>query len=66
MKKYVVVIEETCAQEFEVIADNAEEALKIARKSYKKGEFVLEPGECQHRQIAVSLPNEEITEWEEF
>ena len=64
--KYTITIEETVAKDFEVEADSAEEAYKIAERKYKAGEFVLDPGECQFRQIAVTAPNDEATEWKEF
>ena len=71
MKKYKVVIEETLVDTFEVLAGSIDEARKIAVKKYKDSEFVLEPGECQHRQIAVLSSEEEIEkgaepQWIEF
>ena len=64
--KYTITIEETVAKDFEVEANDAEEAYKIAEQKYNSGEFVLDPGECQFRQIAVTAPNDEATEWREF
>ena len=71
MKKFIVTIEETVVQDFEVMADNAEEASIIAQEKYRKGVFVLEPGECQYRQLAVHPSEEEIekgveAEWVKF
>lgn len=64
MKKFIIAIEETVVQEFEVIADDSIEALEIAEQKYRKGEFVLEPGEVQFRQMAsVGV---DPTEWIEF
>lgn len=40
-KTYVVSIEETVVQEFEVEATNEEEALKPAEERYNTGEYVL-------------------------
>lgn len=45
VKTYVVSIEETVVQEFEVEATNEEEALKPAEERYNTGEYVLGLGE---------------------
>ena len=42
------------------------EAYKIAECKYKTGEFILDPGECQYKQIAITKPSSESTEWREF
>ena len=64
--KYTITIEETVAKDFEVEADSAGEAYETAEQKYKFGEFVLDPGECQFRQIAITAPSDEATEWKEF
>lgn len=64
--KYAITIEETNAKDFEIEAKSAEEAYKIAEHKYKTGEFVLDPGECQFTQIAITSPSNESTEWTEF
>ena len=64
--KYTITIEETVARDFEVEADSAEEACETTEQRYKSGEFVLNPGECQFRQIAITKPSDEATEWREF
>ena len=66
MKKYVVVIEETVVDEFEVEANDFCEALDIAAEKYRSGEFILSPEEPQFRQMAVVKPDGETTEWTEF
>ena len=47
--KYTITIEETCAKDFEIEADSADEAYEIAEQKYKNGEFILDSGECQFR-----------------
>ena len=66
MKKYKIVIEEILVGEFEVKAADSKQALDIAREKYRKGEFVLSPGEVHHKQITVTYPPNESVEWEEF
>lgn len=71
MKKYKVVIEETLVDTFEVLAGSIDEARKVAIQKYKDSELVLEPGECQHRQLAVLPSEKEIKkgaepQWIEF
>lgn len=64
--KYTITIEEAVAKDFEVEANSAEEAYGTAERKYKSGEFVLDPGDCQFRQIAITKPSDEATEWREF
>lgn len=64
MKKFIIAIEETVVQEFEVMADDSVRALEIAKQKYRKGEFVLDPGEVQFRQMACV--GDQPTEWTEF
>lgn len=64
--KYTITIEETVAKDFDIEVDSAEEAYETAEQKYKSGEFVLDPGECQFRQMAITNPSEESTEWREL
>lgn len=66
MIEYTVVIEETVVQEFKIVAKSAEDALKQTEKKYKDGELVLDPGEVQCKQMRVTYPGCEISEWYEF
>lgn len=64
--KYTITIEETNTKDFVIEAETAEEAYDLAIEGYKAGELVLDPGECQFRQIAITKPSEASTEWNEF
>jgi hypothetical protein len=64
--KYMITIEETNAKDFIIEASSAEKAYDSAIKGYEAGELVLDPGECQFRQIAITSPSSESTEWQEF
>ena len=67
MKKFVVSIEEHICKDFHVEANDIEEAMEIAEEKYKKGEFVLDPGEVQAKLMMVHEPEtNEFTEWKEF
>lgn len=66
MKKFTIAIEETVVEEFEVEADTAKEALYIAQNKYKKGEFVLSPGEVQFKQLSIVRPESKLSEWIEI
>lgn len=61
--KFVIAIEEVVSQNFEVEAEDAGEAIEIAEEKYKKGEFVLEPGNLMYKQMAVMEPEGEACEW---
>lgn len=56
MRKYAILIEETVTGEFEIFAENEEDALEKARQKHKTTEFVLEPGELQHVKITIIKP----------
>lgn len=64
--KYTITLEEINTKDFTIAAKTAEEAYEMAEQKYKAGELVLNPGECQFRQIAIMSPSNESTEWQEF
>ena len=66
MKKFIIEIEETVVEEFEIMAENTGKAMRIAEEKYKNGEFVLRPGEAQFKQMSIINPEDEATEWVEF
>ncbi len=61
--KFVINIEEVVSQDFEVEAEDAGEAIEIAEEKYKKGVFVLEPGNLVYKQMAVMEPENKACEW---
>lgn len=42
--KYTIIIEETVSEEFTLEAANEKEAMEEARRLYRQGVWVLEPG----------------------
>lgn len=66
MKKYVVAIEETVVQNFEVEANSREEALRKVEKGYKNGNYVLESAEVQTKRMSVLNSDNEFDKWIEF
>jgi len=68
MKKFTVTVEEIVSGNFEIEAETAEEALKFAEEDYNSGDLVIREN-ANHpvfRQMAVSAPDGECTEWQEF
>ncbi len=64
--KYVITIEETNTKDFVVEANSSADAYGIAENKYRSGEFVLDPGDCRFRQLAITSLSNESTEWREF
>lgn len=67
LKKYVVTIEETISDVFEVTANDIKEAVAKGIEKYNACEFVLSPRNVQRKSIQVSSENQnEKTDFEEF
>lgn len=66
MKNYVIAIEETVVQNFEVEANSREEALRKVEKGYKNGNYVLESAEVQKKRMSVLNADNEFDKWIEF
>lgn len=64
--RFTIAIEEIVVGEFEVEANDAEEAMEFAENKYRNGKFLLIPGEVQFKQMAIIQPTKEATEWCEF
>ena len=61
-KKYVIAIEETLVQEFDIEANNAEEAFRKAVEHYENGDFCITQGEVQFKHMAIISPYMEATD----
>lgn len=67
MKNFVVTIEEMISQDFNVLAEDFEQAERIAMEKYAKGEFALAPGNLVAKQIEIHDVTDDVyTEWIEF
>ena len=66
MKNYVIAIEETVVQNFEVKANSQEEALRKVETGYKNGHYVLESGEVQAKKMSDLNSDNESDKWIEF
>lgn len=64
-KKFTIRIEEHISQAFEVDAEDIGEALRIAEKKYRSGEFVLDNANATTR-LMMAENDSEATEWVEF
>ena len=51
--RYTVLVEEVVSQEVSVEAVSPEEALRVAKDQYSKGEIVLEPGNLE--QVSMKI-----------
>lgn len=65
MPTYEVIIEETVSGSFLLEAPTAEEAAEAARRSYRSGELVLEPGELLCARLCVMGEDGTCGPWEE-
>lgn len=68
MKKYIVTIEETMNQDFEIEANSKDEARRIVEDKYRSSEIVVDNGTLTYKQMYVSENNESFQEeeWIEF
>lgn len=65
-RKYSIIIEETISENFEIEAEDIDEALKVAKQKYKNGEIVLNPGNLIFKQISASDEKGNSVDWHEF
>ena len=67
MADYKIIIEEVINKAFVVEANSAEEAMEIAERKYKDGEFVLDgDASVSYKQMCIDSPEDERTEWTTF
>lgn len=66
-KKFEIVIEEMVSETFLVEAQDESDAMHIAIKKYKNGDFVLEPGNLVCKQMEIhDIKKDTYTGWFEF
>lgn len=63
MNLFTVTIEELVSQNYTILAESREEAIKRAIEMYKQGEIVLSPGSLEMKRVQLS---EDSNEWVEF
>ncbi|MBR4236240.1 MAG: hypothetical protein IKR85_09315 [Clostridia bacterium] len=63
MESFTVTIEELVSQDYTILAESREEAIRKAIEMYKQGEIVLEPGNLEMKRIQVSV---DADKWVEF
>lgn len=66
MKRFIVTVEETISEDFEVYAENENEAFEITKINYRNGTFVLQPGNVTFRQMTLMDEKEENATWRPF
>ena len=67
MKRYEVTIEETVDETFSFEVPDNVDIYEYVRENYYNGKIVLEPGECQFRQMEIhDLSDNSRIDWEEF
>lgn len=66
--KYIVTIEETCSQDFEIEANNIEEAIDIATDEYNNGDLILDDPCLTNKLMSVRNDSDEkaYADWFEF
>ena len=65
MQTFEVLVEETTSGSFIVEAASAGEAMEAARRAYRSGELVLEPGELTCAQLCVAGKDGACGAWED-
>ena len=64
---YTITVEETISKTITVEATTAEEAMDKVQRMYTSGELVLDgDSHVTCRQMQISEPDDETTEWTEF
>ncbi len=67
MKRYEVTIEETVDETFSFEIPDDVDIYEYVRENYYNGKIVLEPGECQFRQMEIRNLSDDIRfGWQEF
>lgn len=64
--EYTITIEKAVTKDFKIEASSTDDVYKMAGQKYKSGEFILDPGDCQFKQIVIMKPVCGYDEWREF
>ena len=65
--KVKVNIEELVVKEFEIEIPEDCKSYDFIAEEYYKGNIILDPGECQYRQMLIHFLEDDMrTEWREF
>lgn len=59
-KEFTIIIEETISQEFKVVANTMEDAIKIGIKNYKDNLFIVEDASLSETKIGILETNGEF------
>ncbi len=67
MKRYEVIIEETVDETFSFEVPDNVDIYEYVKAKYYNEEIVLEPGECQFRQMKIyDLSDNSCTDWQKL
>ena len=66
MKKFTIAIEESYVKEFDVYAENDEEAMTKLENEYYDDKLDLSGMVISNRQMSIVAPDDEAMDWVEF
>ena len=66
MKKFTIAIEEAYVKEFDVYAENDDEAMMKLENEYYNDKLDLSDMVISNRQMSIIAPDDEAMDWVEF